>query len=223
VQGDFTADLARLDEYPIDAVVHLAAETGGATEEAALAVNVQGTRRLLRYLADRGVTRFVIASSIAATGCLSPSFLPRQLPIPADHPCDALDAYGLSKALMEEVCAYFQRLDPDLAMTVLRLGVVVPEGTPPVTAEALNRIDVPFCSLAIIAIQDVVAIIEKALDLGPGFRRWNAVAPSMPTPLPVREALATTLGARSNQLDLSAYTDSAPTSLYDITPGRPPS
>jgi nucleoside-diphosphate-sugar epimerase len=235
VQGDFTSadDLARLDRYPIDAVVHLAAETGGTTEEAGLAVNVVGTRRLLRYLADRGVRRFVVASSIAATGCLSPEFEPRQLPISADHPCDARDAYGLSKAMMEEVCAYLQRLDPDLAMTVLRLGVVVPEGTPPVSAEALSRIDVPFCSLATIAVEDVLGILEKALDLGPGFRRWNAVAAWMPSPLPVRDALAATLGARSSQFDLSAYADSGPTSLYDITavlrttgyprinPGRP--
>ncbi|HET6299295.1 MAG TPA: NAD(P)-dependent oxidoreductase [Kribbella sp.] len=235
VQGDFTSvdDLARLDGYPIDAVVHLAAVTGGTTEEAGLAVNVVGTRRLLRYLVDRGVRRFVVASSIAATGCLSPEFVPRQLPIPADHPCDARDAYGLSKAMMEEVCAYLQRLDPDLAMTVLRLGVVVPEGTPSVSAEALGRIDVPFCSLATIAVQDVLGILEKAVEFGPGFRRWNAVAAWMPSPLPVRDALAATLGARSNQLDLSGYADAGPTSLYDITevlrttgypridPGRP--
>jgi hypothetical protein len=123
---------------------------------------------------------------------------------------------------MEEVCAYFHRLDPSLAMTVLRLGVVVPEGTPQVSAEELERIDVPFCSLATIPIQDVLGIVEKVLELGPGFRRWNAVAPSMPSPLPVREALAVTLGARSNRLDLSAYTDSTPTSLYDVTPDQPP-
>jgi hypothetical protein len=134
---------------------------------------------------------------------------------------------------MEEVCAYYQRLDPDLAMTVLRLGVVVPEGTPPVPAEALTRIEVPFCSLATIAVEDVLGILEKALDLGPGFRRWNAVAAWMPSPLPVRDALVATLGARSNQLDLSAYSESGPTSLYDIAevlrttgyprinPGRP--
>lgn len=214
--GDFTSatDLARLDDHEIDAVVHLAAETGGTTEESGLAVNVLGTRRLLRYLADRGVKRFVVASSIAATGCLSPDFLPRQLPIPADHPCDARDAYGLSKALMEEVCAYLQRGDPELAMTVLRLGVVVPEGTPPVDAEALGRIDLPFTSLATIAVQDVLGVIEQSLELGPGFRQFNAVASWLPTPLPVRDALASTLGARSNDLDLSAYSDAGPTSFY---------
>jgi nucleoside-diphosphate-sugar epimerase len=219
VLGDFTSDedLAQLDAFEIDAVVHLAAETGGTSEEAGLAVNVAGTRRLLRYLVDRGVRRFVVASSIAATGCLSPEFVPRQLPIPANHPCDARDAYGLSKALMEEVCAYLQRIQPELAMTVLRLGVVVPENTPPVDAERLSRIDLPFCSLATIDVREVIGLMERALDLGAGFRQFNAVAAWMPTALPVKAALAATLGERGEALDLSAYQDGGPTSLYDIT------
>jgi nucleoside-diphosphate-sugar epimerase len=228
VLGDFTSDedLAQLDAYEIDAVVHLAAETGGTSEESGLAVNVIGTRRLLRYLVDRGVRRFVVASSIAAAGCLSPEFLPRQLPIPADHPCDARDAYGLSKALMEEVCAYFQRIHPELAMTVLRLGVVVPEDTPPVDADRLSRIDLPFCSLATIDVRDVLGLMERALDLSPGFRQLNAVSEWMPSPLGVRDALAATLGDRGETLDLSAYEEGGPTSLYDLaeltrTLGRP--
>ncbi|HEY0471485.1 MAG TPA: NAD(P)-dependent oxidoreductase, partial [Kribbella sp.] len=206
VLGDFTSaeDLAQLDAYEIDAVVHLAAETGGTSEESGLMVNVVGTRRLLRYLADRGVRRFVVASSIAAAGCLSPEFLPRQLPIPADHPCDARDAYGLSKALMEEVCAYLQRIHPDLAMTVLRLGVVVPDNTPPVDGDRLSQIDVPFCSLATIDVRDVLGLVARALELGPGFRQFNAVAEWMPTALSVRAALAATLGDRGESLDLSA-------------------
>jgi nucleoside-diphosphate-sugar epimerase len=218
VRGNFTstADLAQLDSHQIDAVVHLAAETGGTTEESGLGVNVLGTRRLFRYLLDRGVKQFVAASSIAAVGCLSPEFLPRQLPIPADHPCDARDAYGLSKALVEEVCAYFQRITPDISMTVLRLGVVVPESTPPVSDEALARIGLPFCGLATIAVQDVVDLLERAIELPPGFRRFNAVAPWMPTSLSVREALTTLLGDRVDQLDLSAYDASQHTSLYAI-------
>jgi UDP-glucose 4-epimerase len=228
VLGDFTSeeDLAQLDAYEIDAVVHLAAETGGTSEESGLTVNVVGTRRLLRYLVDRGVRRFVVASSIAAAGCLSPEFLPRQLPIPADHPCDARDAYGLSKALMEEVCGYLQRGHPDLAMTVLRLGVVVPDDTPPVDADRLSRIDLPFCSLATIDVRDVLALVERALDVDPGFRQFNAVGEWMPSPLSVRAALAATLGDRGQTLDLSAYEDGGPTALYDIadltrTLGRP--
>src|SRR5664279_5686669 len=63
VNGSFTSatDLGTLDAYPIDTVVHLAATTGGSSEEDALDINVSGTRRLLRYCVDRGITRFVLA------------------------------------------------------------------------------------------------------------------------------------------------------------------
>lgn len=56
VQGSFDSaeDLSRLDSYDIQAVIHLAAVTGGSTEEESLAVNVLGTRRLYRYLLDHG-------------------------------------------------------------------------------------------------------------------------------------------------------------------------
>lgn len=88
---------------------------------------------------------------------------------------------------MEEVCAYFQRLDPQLAMTVLRLGVVVPEGTAPGDPASLGEIDLPFTSLATVAVQDVVAIIARALEFEPGFHRYNAIAPWLPTPLSARD------------------------------------
>jgi nucleoside-diphosphate-sugar epimerase len=109
VQGDFTSseDLRGLDEFRLDAVVHLAAETGGCSEAAGLFVNVDGTRQLLRYLIGRGCERFVIASSITAVGCLDPAYFPTCLPIGDDEPCRATEAYGLSKWLMEEVVASF--------------------------------------------------------------------------------------------------------------------
>jgi len=87
VGGTFTsaADLARLDVHRID-TVHLAAATGGSSEEDALGINVSGTRRLLRYCIDRGFTRFVLASSIAAVGCLSSDFRPGRFPSPTTIP-----------------------------------------------------------------------------------------------------------------------------------------
>jgi UDP-glucose 4-epimerase len=127
---------------------------------------------------------------------------------------------------MEEVCAYLQRIHPDLAMTVLRLGVVVPDNTPPVDGDRLSQLDVPFCSLATIDVRDVLGFVARALELEPGFRQFNAVAEWMPTALSVRAALAATLGDRGESLDLSAYEEDGPTALYDIadltrTLGRP--
>ena len=84
VQGDFTdaAALTALDGERIDVVVHLAAVTGGCSEEDAMNVNVSGTRRLVRWAVDHGVRRFVLASSIAAVGCLSPRSCRGSCPFP---------------------------------------------------------------------------------------------------------------------------------------------
>ena len=134
VRGEFHSfeDLRQLDGFAIECVVHLAAATGGSTEEDALNTNVVGSRRLLRYALDRGCRKFVMASSIAAVGCLDANFVPLAVPIPDDHPCLATDAYGLSKALMEEITRYFQRVVPDSDFINLRLSVVDdPAASPP--------------------------------------------------------------------------------------------
>ena len=64
VRGDFGSpeDLRQLDGHSIDVVVHLAAVTGGCLERDGMLVNVEGTRRLMRYLIDRGCRKFVMAS-----------------------------------------------------------------------------------------------------------------------------------------------------------------
>ena len=89
IEGFFgdPASLRLLDPYSISAVVHLAAVTGGCSEADAAAINVEGTRVLMRYLIDRGTKRFVLASSIAATGIQRPDFRPLSLPITEEHPC----------------------------------------------------------------------------------------------------------------------------------------
>jgi UDP-glucose 4-epimerase len=209
IAGDFTSpeSLAQLNDYPIDTAIHLAGVTGAANEEDAIAVNVAGTRRLLRYLIDRGVRRLVLASSIAAAGCLDPDFLPRSLPIPDDHPCDSTNIYGVSKAMVEELAAYFHRVDPSLDITLFRLGVVVPEDTPPVTVEMLDRMSQPFCNLGVIAVQDVIEALTLTATsgVGPGCRTLNLVAPMPRTPLTTIETLHLLLGDRVNRLDLSYY------------------
>jgi len=50
-----------------DAVVHLAAATGVANEDAAISVNVEGTDRLLHAAKQAKVSRFVFISTISAT------------------------------------------------------------------------------------------------------------------------------------------------------------
>ena len=107
IQGDFTSpdDLQKLDPNQIDVVIHLAAVTGGGSEEEQLRVNVMGSYQLVRYFVDGGCKKFVLASSIAAVGFQSPLFRPLQLPMPDEHPCLDRIGYGFSKYLMEETLA----------------------------------------------------------------------------------------------------------------------
>nr|WP_240760313.1 NAD(P)-dependent oxidoreductase [Phytoactinopolyspora endophytica] len=215
VRGSFTSHsaLQALNGYRIDSVVHLASEIGGCSEEAGLSVNVLGTRTLLRYLFDRGCRHFVLASSIAAVGCLSERFLPRELPIGDDHVCDAIDPYGLSKALMEELAFYFCRQSPDLEIAIFRIGSVLSEDfarvddTSQTDETLLDATPLPFCAGGAVASQDVVEALALAVDchLGAGARRMNLVAPTARTLLPTLEALNYSLGQRASMLDTAYY------------------
>lgn len=133
IEGFFgdPATLQKLTAYPVTAVVHLAAVTGGCSEADAIAVNVEGTRVLLRHLSDQGCRRFVLASSIAAVGLQRTDFIPHELPMTEAHPCLDKDGYGLSKHLMEQIAAYHHRQNPALAIFNLRFGVIVPDDAPP--------------------------------------------------------------------------------------------
>jgi nucleoside-diphosphate-sugar epimerase len=209
VRGDFCSseDLARLDRFDIDTVVHLGSVIGGCSEEDGLAVNVVGTARLLRHFVDRGCRRFVVASSIAAVGCLDPAYLPARWPIGDDEPCAATDAYGLSKWLMEEVVHYVARQTPDLDCTLFRIGVVLEEDAGPIDLAGVDEYSVPIAELGSIAVDDVLTAFRLALDhdLEPAVRRVNLVAPTARTPIPTAEALRRIYGERVGTTDLSVY------------------
>lgn len=193
IQGSFDSmeDLQKLNAYPLDVVVHLAAVTGGCSEEEGLAVNVLGTRRLYRYLLDRGCPKFMTASSIAAAGGLTPSFIPLELPISDDHPCLAADAYGLSKGMVEELTRYFYRRHSDRQFINLRLGAVAGEDWKPPVIESGRELAVPFIALAHIYASDVVEGIARAAEapLKPGVANYNLVGPDLTCNLPAGKVL----------------------------------
>jgi nucleoside-diphosphate-sugar epimerase len=212
VQGEFFAatDFHKLDSYSIDTVVHLAAVTGGCSEEDGLAVNVQGTRRLFRYLIDQGCKKFISASSIAAAGCLDPEFVPLQLPIPDDHPCLATDAYGLSKAMMEEATQYFFRKHKDLDFINFRLGSVVSDDTwQPSQIRVGTQMKAPFANLAKVYLSDVLHALTTAIDAPhkPGVRTFNVVGPDATCLDPLLDVLLSlpSLQDALEKPDVSAY------------------
>jgi len=193
VRGSFWAfeDLRQLDSRRIDAVVHLAAVTGGGTEREQILVNVEGTRCLMRYVIDHGCRKFVMASSIAAVGFQSPKFRPLRVPLPDEHPCLDRNGYGLSKYLMEEITKYCQRQEPEVDVINLRLSTVCPDESlpPPRKVGPLGE----WClgSITIMARSDAVRAFTLAAESPhkPGVRIMNAAGPKAWVADPVADIL----------------------------------
>ncbi|MEM7124928.1 MAG: NAD(P)-dependent oxidoreductase [Chloroflexota bacterium] len=191
VRGNFASweDLAQLDHYAIDGVVHLAAVTGGCLEREGILVNVEGTRTLIQYLAAHDCQKFVLASSIAAIGFQNVDFVPDHLPITEEHGCYDRDGYGLSKYLMEEVTRYLCRQMPKLDILNIRLSSAstrdqVPEGLRPHGQWCLG-------GPTYMVVDDAVDLFTLAVEspLKPGLRIVNGVASQAWSSVPTAEQL----------------------------------
>ncbi len=210
IQGDFTSpdDLRRIDPHAVDVVVHLAAVTGGGTEEELLRVNVMGTYQLVRHFIDGGCKKFVLASSIAAVGMQSPLFRPLQLPMPDEHPCLDRVGYGFSKYMMEETSRYLARQNEDLDFINIRLASIAPDDrelTPrkagPVGQWSMGTISYMYLS-------DTVRCLTLAAEAShkPGVRILNAVGTQACVEDTVPEIIRGWYGADADRIDLSHYT-----------------
>lgn len=206
VKGEFGSfeDLRQLDAHEIEALVHLAAVTGGGLEREQILVNVEGTRCLLRYLGDRGCRKFVLASSIAAVGFQSVLFRPLQVPLPDDHPCLDRNGYGLSKYLMEEMTKYCQRQRPEIDVINLRLATVCPDDNMPPPRGVGPLGEWSLGSITILALSDAVRAFTLAVEspLRPGVRIMNAVGPKAWVADPVADVLRAWWG---DEVDVSHF------------------
>lgn len=193
IRGNFDAfeDLRQLDGYQFDAVIHLAAVTGGCLERDGILVNVEGTRCLMRYLMDRGCRKFVMASSIAAVGFQNVKFRPLCVPIPDEHPCLDRDGYGLSKFLMEEITKYYQRQNDALDVINLRLSTVAPDDRMPPPRKAGPLGPWALGSITLMALSDAVRAFSLAAEAPyrPGVRIMNAAGPKAWVANPVADVL----------------------------------
>ncbi len=210
VCGDFSVaqELHKLDQYgKVDILVHLAAVTGGCTEEEGLRVNVTGTHHLLRYLIDRGCKKLVLASSIAVVGMQSVDFRPLQLPMTDEHPCLDRDGDGFTKHLMEEVTRYLSRQNADLDFINLRLATIAPDDRQlapcqlgPVPSWSMGRISIMFLS-------DTVRCLISAAEAPhkPGVRILNAVGAQACVAVPVPDLMRSWFGSDADALDFSHY------------------
>jgi UDP-glucose 4-epimerase len=96
-----------LSTTPIDAVIHLAAETTIATSVTDPAKyflnNVSKGLTLLEAMRRHGVDRMVFSSTAATYGN------PLTVPISEDHPLQPISAYGESKLMFERCLAWYHR------------------------------------------------------------------------------------------------------------------
>ena len=209
IQGDFTSldDLAHLDPYETDVLIHLAAVTGLDREEEQLSVNVLGTRRLLRYLIDRGCKKFVLASSIAAAGVLCEDFRPLQLPIPDEHPCFDSKGYGFSKYLMEELTRYISRQDAGLDLIVIRLCGVLPDDGTCEHRTATPPFNWGMAHISPMYLSDALRCFTLAAEapLKPGFRLMNTAGPQACVVDTIPEIFRARYGEAAARLDLYYY------------------
>lgn len=102
------------------AVIHLAAlpDPFRGSSEYTITTNMGLTTRVLMDAMEAGVPRFLFASSQCALGLpfAAQVIEPDYLPVDEAHPCRPEDAYGISKLVGEELCAYAARaFDADIA------------------------------------------------------------------------------------------------------------
>jgi UDP-glucose 4-epimerase len=220
IRGKFHSfeDLQQLNPYQVEVLVHLGAVTGGCLESDCLMINVEGTRRLMRYLIDHGCRKFVMASSIAAVGFQSPKFRPLQVPIPDEHPCLDRDGYGVSKYLMEEITKYYQRQVEALDVINLRLSSVSPDERMPPLRRVGPLGQWSLGGITQMALSDAVRAFTLAAEAPyrPGVRIMNAVAPQAWVADPVADILRNWWG---DDVDLSYYEQQGHeySSVYDAS------
>jgi len=193
VRGKFHAfeDLQQLNPYHFDVAVHLASVLGDCLESDCVQVNVEGTRRLMRYLIDHNCRKFVMASSIAVVGFQSTKFRPLQLPIPDDHPCLDRDGYGFSKYLMEEITKYYQRQNEDIDVINLRLSTVSPDDRMPAPKKVCPLEEWSLGGITQMALSDAVRAFTLAAEATykPGVRIMNTASPKAWVADPVADIL----------------------------------
>lgn len=94
-----------------DAVVHLAAldYDWGCEPEKYIDVNVRGTWHVLQAAQEAGIKKVVLCSSVSACGLseMRPDWKPQALPIDEQHENRPVQAYSVSKIVMEQMAKSF--------------------------------------------------------------------------------------------------------------------
>lgn len=166
-------DLSVLDEYKFNYVVHLAAvstiKLAEGNEEKTIKLNVEGTKKLLKYFKDKNLKKFIFMSSMTVY---------QEVDTEMTEDVDALvdnksNAYSYSKLLAEKECEKFAKKIPILIFRLAntygphqRIGKA-PALIPQIISQAMTReIEIRNGSFArdFIYVSDVVSAIIKGLE-----------------------------------------------------------
>lgn len=105
-------------DHPIDSVIHFAGlKAVGESVEQPLAYydnNVTGSINLFQVMAEFAVKRLVFSSSATVYGD------PHAVPIAEDFPLSAINPYGRSKLMVEDILRDLGRSAPDWRIAILR-------------------------------------------------------------------------------------------------------
>lgn len=107
-----------LSRYPIEAVIHFAGvKAVGESVSDPLKYyhnNVVGTINLCRAMQERGIKKMVFSSSATVYG------VPVEIPIPEGHPTGAVNPYGRTKLMIEDMLRDLSESDPEWSVALLR-------------------------------------------------------------------------------------------------------
>lgn len=205
-----------------DAAVHLAALlTLEHPEERIFSVNVQGTWNVLDAAHRLGIRRVVLLSSETTSGIITvrrvPRMRPDYLPIDESHPLASIEAYGLSKQVLETLGQSYARRG--MEVVVLRPTLIVMPWMQDYVRRARGIDDPDLWSY--VEAKDVVQGVRKSLLLDrPGFDAFYLSAEDTFAPEPTLDFLVRVYGTLPEIRKPELYRNNPYASMWDLAHAR---
>ncbi len=221
------------------AVVHLAALDDGvvAEEEAYVDVNLRGTWNVLQASEELGLSRVVLASSVAALG-IGADNPPGVLPLPVESELRPRQAYGMTKKVAEEFARAFVdrgRLEvialrpalvaqPDITWSMAQTASEADGTDPPPAASGSGwRIlrEPLAITRAFVSPDDAARAFRSALAAhGVRCGSFYVTGPDTCSALETAEAIERSCGHRPALADDELYRRHPRASAFDLRPAR---
>ena len=223
IEGD-VLDLAKVRASMAgqDAVIHLAAIDFDvpAEPEVYFGTNVMGTWNAVQAAGDAGIRKVVLASSVSAVGVgeMRPDFPPEYLPVDEAHAMKPVNAYGLSKLVVEDIARGFARRG-DMSITCLRPVAIVVESN---LQRTVDRVADPGHRWigSYVTGEDTGRAFAAALDYDAPFDALFIAAADSASRVPTLERLAGVFGATPAVRDPGWFDRDPWTSPIDATRAR---